>query len=143
MFLEAIKNYYSRYSNRFPRLSFQESPSFPALKLLAAKEVKFTDKNGKQKEGISVLVKNLNDESYYQFLTTSLSLLEKLSHFEEGTILSIEMKKIKTPTSFKSFYEVNPIKKEELTNEDIESINKFLGKEEEEELTEEEIFDIS
>lgn len=130
MFLDALRNFYSKYSFTFPRLSFQEKPSYGMLKLLAAKEVKFKDKTGKQKDGVLILVKNKEDNIYYQILTTSLSLIGQLLTLEEGQVISIELQKIKTNTGFKSAYEVKLITKENLDEEDIENINKFFGKEE-------------
>lgn len=125
--LEDLKNYYLKNSNRIPRLSFNAIPHHPVLKLLEAKEIYFDDKQGTRKKVIEILVKNKTDQRYYRILTSSLSLIGSLMNFKQGTIFSAEMKKEKGGNGFRSYFEVEKIGEEKLTDEDIENIKKFLG----------------
>ena len=86
------------------RISFQKTPKI-TVKLVSDEKTTITGNDGKPAAGISVKVEM--DGEPKGFFTTSQALIQQLSDYNEGDVVTIEMKKIKTDQGFRSTYKVS------------------------------------
>jgi hypothetical protein len=90
------------------KISFKESPVHTVI-LLKDKLEKFTGMKGEEVTGIKYLVRENGEDK--TILTTSMSLVQKLSEFDSGDEVKITYKSIKVGGEFKNTYDVELVKK--------------------------------
>jgi len=85
-----------------PSISFKKSPKH-TVKIQDRKRLTINC-DGEKVDGISYLVEENGENK--KFFTGSPNLIAQLAEFEKDDIVTIEMKKRKTPEGFRTFYEV-------------------------------------
>ena len=93
---------YLKQNEIMPRISFKEKPR-RVLTLLEDKLDTITDDDGKKIEGVKYLVEENGEKK--TFFTGSVGLIQKLSEFEKGTEVVIELKSKKGEKGWISFFE--------------------------------------
>jgi hypothetical protein len=111
------------------KISFKDNPVHTVI-LLKDKLEKFTGMKGEEVTGIKYLVREDGEDK--TILTTSISLVQKLSEYDSGDELKITYKSIKVGGEFKNTYDVELVKKGAVKVSDKEETKEEMTKEEEE-----------